>query len=646
MIYTYSINTFSLTSTWSCYYTTGSNGTITWYIASKPTEASSAYAFPVDLPADAVISRAWITIDLGSPLSGAAYKRLNGVSIPSSGELDVTGITASSTYFIARFTFKANGKVFQDTNVHSGVLSFGTPTLHILYSSDSESGGSEDTGAPEGGIIRETGGGLQLPRLLTTSLEETRRLRPRKCSVTLNLHPLHTATMQLENDKDFGWSSDGYEIPCRSFIELFTPVGSAGVFRVTDTELVYGSGEVQTLHLESALCTLADDLVIGVQAMTGTVAEVFASLLEAQTVKYWVLGDCEVPEEYEMIYDHSYDNILEAITKLLGMLPAEYYLDLDTLRIPFVMHIRKLPEDDGCEMRLGRNLESARMSLDSRNLCTRVYPFGSGEGTDRIGLASLTGAQYLDADTINTWGVVARTFTEEDIFDSITLREVAERYLEKYKDPIVSIETTALELSQATGLDWDLFTLGKRCRLALPQYRRSNNAEVVMNEIVICQEWPDVYGDPETVKVTLANKIRNAADEIADLMREATSSKLIGGNVVTEEDTNTASNITSTSPCVHYFNITDYGNLLAARVTYTSTNQSTSAKGSCNIAVDGNTISGASSMGDTVDIFPYLDKDDSGIPTVGEHYVRFSPTASGNYYRVSSTVVLKKIERK
>lgn len=647
MIFEVAQSSFTLTSRWSCNYNTQSNGSKVWKISSGPTQTSTTIGFEISLPADAKITRSWLEVELGSPLSGAKVRTINGDSLPSTGLYEINNISASTVYWTATFVFKANGKVFEDLYEHSASLSYGTPTLRIEYTSDS--GGSSDkdnpTILPGGTLIREKNGGLQLPRLLKADLSEERRLYPSRCSITLNLHPLHTATMYLNTLQEPGLITG--QIPVRSFVELFTPIGSAGIFRVTDTDITYGNGEGQTLYLESALNTLKDDLVIGVQAMTGKVSEVFASLLEAQTVKYWDLGDCEVPDEYELIYDHTYDNILQAITKLLGMLPDEYYMELDTLVVPFQMHIRKLKSVDECEMRLSRNMRSVSVTLDSRELCTRLYPFGNGEGTDRIGLSSLTGAQYMDSDTIRKWGVVAKTWTNEEIFDSITLQDVAQRYLEKYKNPILSIEAQAMELSQLTGQAWDRFVLGSRCRVALPEYKTETNMNLVYNEIVIGQDWADVYGDPENVKVTLANRIRDAADEIADFMREATSSKLIGGSVTTDEIKNNANNITSTSPYVHYFNIEDYGNVLAARVMYTCTNQSTGASYStCEVAVDGTNIEGSYAKGDLIDILPYLRKDASGIPLVGEHYVRISPIMSGNTYRVSSTVVLKKIERK
>jgi phage minor structural protein len=194
-----------------------------------------------------------------------------------------------------------------------------------------------------------------------------------------------------------------------------------GLFRVYEIRDRIGYNEETTYYLEHAIATLEDSLAIGQQSINAPPATTFATLLETQNERHWVMGDCEVPEDYEMIYEFNYDNLLAAIMGLVQDLPPEYYWEFDTLRHPFVMHLRKLPETDGCELRLNRNLTYLTMTIDRSQLCTRVLPFGAGEGSDRITLSPLTGSMYLDSDTAGTWGYVSRTFTAGDAFDTITL---------------------------------------------------------------------------------------------------------------------------------------------------------------------------------------------------------------------------------
>lgn len=632
MIYTNSQSSFLLNSQWACNFATDKNGKVTWYILDGPYEARQTVQFIVSLPADAVIKRAWLTMGVGSPMSGAAYQRVNGLDIPANGEVDVTGVTALTTVFQADFSFQANGKIFTDTEIHSGQLRIENPTLHVEYESDSDGGGGDEN-VPS--VPSRVGSAVGLPRLLDNNLLEIARIEART-ALSLSLTPLSTARLKVSEGEP--------EVPVRAFMELFTPNESAGIFRVREAETVRGRHAGQILYLEDALTTLADDIAIGVQAMSGTFREVVSTLLEAQTVKRWVVGDVEMPDDYELVYEYSYDNLLKAVTDLVAMLPTEYIMQTDTLTYPWKIHIRRLP-DEFCECRLNRNMSSAQVIMDSSEQCNRVFAFGAGEGVDRVGLTSLTGSEFLeDADSVSTWGPISRTFTNENIFDSITLKDVAERYVRDHKEPKLSISIDASDIFKATGIKIDHFRLGHACRVPMPVYGAS------FMERVIAMDYPDVYGNPQNVVLTLANKVRVATDEIAKLLREATNSKLIGGSVKTEELGSAAGGyedeISPLSPFAQSFEINGYGNLLAARTVYTCNDEDTGESYQCHVYVDGNQIDDALAATGNVDILRALATDDNGVPLVGTHKVTLVPkTLNTTYSIIRNTIILKTIEK-
>lgn len=619
--YVSTVADFSLVSTWVC----APNMRGGWEIAEAPSAATATKTFDIALPADAVINRAWVTATLGSPLTGAQYIRLGSTDF-STGAADATGVTAASTSYEAVFSFKANGAIFSNTKPHSGSLSFGSPTLHISYTADSEGGDTPGSDTPTGKV---TGGDRpgRLPRLLDASMREVARLQPLRVSLDLTLKPLSSATITIP------WGQ--VEVKVLDFIEVFSPDGSVGIFRVSEVENTYG--EQQKIYCEEALTTLADSIAVGVQAMSGTFREVIAAILGGQSIKRWTLGDVDLPDDYETVYSYSYDNLYDAIMDLTNMLPEGYAWERDTSVYPFVMHLRALGDDDKCEARLTRNLEAVRVSIDTSKLCTRVYPFGTGEGTDRINLSTLAevNAMFLDADTVDTWGIVTKSIVNEDIGDALTLKSVAEQYLERYKDPVVSISLDALALYAATGESIDRFRLGRLCRLPLVAYN------TIMDERVVSVSYPDVYGRPQKATVTLANRVNTMSDELGSMLREATHSKLIGGKVK-DTDFSASYDDLSSDPedwLACYVNITGYGNVLAAKLVYTLSPESNAV-----IYVDGTQMAQAVAPGTTVDILPYLTKDDSGIPVTGKHTVTVAPTGD-DYYYGSVTVTLKTIEK-
>ena len=631
MIYSNTQPNVGLTSTWRC---TDSlkNSPGKWTIIGLPSSASAEATFAVELPFDAVISRVWLEMGISSPLTGSAYQRVNGISIPSSGvvELPMDSITAETASFDAVFTFRANGAVHQNAHVtYEARLTLLDPTLYVEYVSISQPGEGDDGETIIGSRPLDTG--VQLPRLLDGDFREVARIDPSNLQLKITADPLSGATMRMPLTEP--------TVKVGDFLELFSPHGSVGIYRAIEVETIFGANEA-TIYMEHAIGTLADSLAIGQQAMAAPVATVFATLLETQNVRHWVMGDCEVPEDYELVYEYSYDNLLQAVTTLTKSLPPEYMWEFDTMQHPFVMHLRKLPADRGCEGRLSRNLSTATLTVNRQDLCTRLVPFGAGEGTDRVTLSALTGSQHIDSPTAETWGIVSRTITAEDVFDAPTLKLVAERYLDRYGTPLVSVTMDAVDLYRATGEKMDFFRPGALCRLALPDYG------VTIEERVVQVVWPDVFGNPEKVDVTLANRIRDAADEIAELMREATNIKLINGEVETVEESARAGSITPGSPFVQSFEVSDYGNLLNVKTKYSCVTSS-GDEVSCHVAVDGNEVDESEAVAKLIDITRYLAKDEAGVPTVGTHRVRLQPaTLNTVTSEVGNTITIKQIKKR
>lgn len=633
MIYTKSLYAFPMQSTWTCAYSMR-NGTIVWHMDQLPTESTEPIDTLISLPAGATVLRAWVALEMTLPETGIALLQCNGIDIAPDGTVPLEGITADTRMVSAVFTFRAHGIIRQTTAVQTDTLSVNRATINVEYRAEGEEGDLETEDRATG-----IGSSIKLPRLLELSFAngvpvftEKARLEPSRLKLDLKLHPLSTAEMDLPEGAE--------TVNAKDFIELYSPYGSAGIFRVAEVSTKYGTRSGQSVYMEHALGTLADSLAIGTQAMTAPVAQVISTLLQSQETKLWVLGSCAVDSTYELVYEYTYNNLLQALMELTDMLPEVYYWDLDTSTRPFRMHLRKAEDSDACECRLSRNLTMAELSLDTSGLCTRVYPFGAGEGTDRMTLTNLIGTQYMDSDKIGIWGTVSRTFTAETIYDAPTLKAVAERYLDRHDHPTVSVTLDAVNLYAATGETFDRFWLGRICRLALPDYNTT------IQERVVQTSWGDVFGAPESVAVTLANRTRTASDEIAELLRDATNSKLLGGSVETIEENSRAGGITPGSPFVQTFHISGYGNVLNVKTAYTCTT-SDGKSVDCIVAVDGTDVDTTGNETRVIDITRYLTTDENGVPVVGEHKVRLQPkTTNTTQSVVDNTITIKQIEKR
>lgn len=619
-IYKSALDSFYLVSEWACakkFDTAHPQGY--WAIVHGPTEASQTVTFPVELPAGAVIAKAWIGVTFThSPKGGVKYRRINGETLPASGEFPIT-VTADMTSFEAVFTFASYGTVEEVQGEYSGSLGIGTPTLYVDYV-DVAGGetGSDDTAVAVGNTS-----GMRLPRLLDANLHEKDRLHCVSLKLEINADPLSTADMALPS------SAPAVEVD--DFVELFSPYGSEGIFRIYRIDEKVG--RTRKCFMRHGIVTLADDLVTAGNAITAPVGQVFSSLFAMQSAPLWVMGDCETPADLEIVLERNYQTLLEAFTALTAKLPGEYMWKFDQTVSPWRAHLRAVTETDACEFRMRRNIQSLSISTDRDAQCTRVYAFGAGDGDERIGLTSLIGTPYLDVDDIEERGVKAKSITKEDIYDALTLKDVAQRYLDRHKDPDVSITVDGVDLFRLTGVPFDKFHLGQICRVPLPASGR------IVREKVVSIRWPDVIGKPSSVTATLASRLRNVSDELADLMREATNGKLIGGTVDEKKTENNNDDVTQSSSLVHYFDITGYGNALTVRVDYTPA-------GKCLLLVDSEKEVPANEAEDgSVDILRYLKSDENGVPLVGEHNVQFFARGVGTL-SVHSEVTVKTIEKR
>lgn len=316
---------------------------------------------------------------------------------------------------------------------------------------------------------------VRLPRLLDSSMQELARLNPASLSLDENLSPLSTAQMVLPEGACAAETGQ--------FVEMYTSHGSAGVFRVQQAEQDYG-GRV-TLALEHGLTTLGDGIMPGEGEQSGTARQLVSAILACQPKTMWVLGAVAVPDSLTLTWKNDNANLLESLCNLMDELPG-YRLTFDQSVFPWVLNIAALSDADGCECRLSRNLSSLRVEEDRSELCTRLYVSGL--------------ASPMDADTIGALGVVTRYMDADPDIGAEELTKQGRAYLEAHKSPSISVTMDAVDWYEATGEPFDRFTLGKVCRVCLPDYGRT------IRQRVIGLSWPDVYGQPDQVTVKLASE--------------------------------------------------------------------------------------------------------------------------------------------
>lgn len=467
---------------------------------------------------------------------------------------------------------------------------------------------------------------IRMPRLLDGQLRERTRLMPLSAALHMKLLDLSVAELRL--------APDAPPIGLRDMIELYDAQGSAGIFRVSATDEC--ADGTRTLYLTHTLSTLADSTTSPL-GITGTVRQALSDLLARQAVPLWTLGEVDAPDSMTVLLATDYTDLLSALKQLLSLLPEGYALAFDQSVRPWVLHLRALSDDVACEGRLSRNVHDVRYVQDASRLCTQVYPFGVTAEDQPLSLTALLGTDHLDSPAQSEWGIISRTIRSESIYDTATLRDVAQRYLEVHAVPDVTVTVKAVDLSRATGEALDAFRLGTMCRLSLAAMGRCLTMRITAIDTA------DIYGAPGSMVLTLTNRLHAASGsaEIDLLLRQVTADRLLGGTVTNVEDKNRAHGSVP-SPVVHYFTVEDWPAVLDVQVSFTPDSGVTIS----DLRVDDVYPPDDIWRSGTFSAMPYLRRDEQGCIAKGEHKLILHPTNGvyGEDCGVNSVVTLTVIE--
>lgn len=351
---------------------------------------------------------------------------------------------------------------------------------------------------------------MKLPRLLNADGSERARLHPVKLSATINKTPLSVSNMVVLAEND---------IFVRDFVEIYRKDKSLGIFRVSSVGRE--SKGTQNVNLSHGIVTLEDSVTPAEITVQGTLSAVVATLLGYQKgTARWAVGSVPNEGAYKLELDRT--NLLQAFCDLCK-LAKDYAFRYDQTTTPWKINAYPVATENLSECRLNRNTADPRMTIDESDLCTRVVAPQLDNG-------------YMDADTISTWGIVERDLGVADDSDAAEVKKYAAEVLEARKNPAISIEIDAFDLSDRTGDPIDRFEIGYRCRVAMA------DIGISVVESIESLYFYDLLTMPDVVTITLANKPRDVSKSLASLANQT--------SVLTSTVTKQGSGIRSNSSAI------------------------------------------------------------------------------------------------
>ncbi len=331
----------------------------------------------------------------------------------------------------------------------------------------------------------------------------------------LKYNELNTAEMSLSSD-------DPKNSYCQAltFVRLWDGERDLGVYRISGMPSGEGqAGGMMTYSLEHALATLLDDVIYGALALANVpFGDAIRQLLDKQTTKTWALGDCDFDAPISPEVES--ETILSGIQKCCEQLEDEYVWQYDTSSLPFRLHIRRAEQEDSCGIHAGRNLIQVRRVMDASSVVTRLYLLGGAdEAGNQVTVEQLTEGKvpYIDADTVEKWGVKCAIYQNGDITSAAELLKKGRKVLETYKNPYYTYEVEAVDLSRLTGYDWDRFEPGKKLRVM------DDGRGVHFSARIVTVAKSNARGDPGSVTITLASQPRDQLNAVTALTQKVQS---------------------------------------------------------------------------------------------------------------------------
>ena len=347
------------------------------------------------------------------------------------------------------------------------------------------------------------------------SLKQDRRIVPEALEITLTERD---STAAMTPDSMAGISTKSW------FLDNTNP-GKGIVWRVRSIENDFAN-ETPRVQLEHIINTLKDRILFGeVTPATITGAEGAETCSALQAVQYilarqsdWVLGNFgyAVSNPYKFDGNNLYD-ALETVTRSLK--DAWWSYDLTTY--PFKLNITPRPADVTCELRAGRNLQSVVRTLNTSNMYTRFYPIGKDDLHIPGNYVSRNEAAY---------GIIEHVEVNSGLETEAELIRWANERLDVHAQPADSIEIDGLELTDATGEPMDRLTIGRMCRVPLPEYGTT------ITERITRIRYADKIKAPEVAQITLANAQEDLVKMLADIVKEGAGPGGAGGRGAARQD--------------------------------------------------------------------------------------------------------------
>ena len=229
----------------------------------------------------------------------------------------------------------------------------------------------------------------------------------------------------------------------------------------------------------------------------------------------WVLGACDFRRQFQYSWEN--ENLLSALFSIPNEFDEEYSFTWDTTVYPWVINLVRPSYQVKANLHYERNMIGVRKSEDGSAVCTRLYALGYGEGVNQLGINKLnpTGKPYIEADTINEYGIIEKIWCDRRYQVEENLFNAAKAKLEILKRPKVTYEIEAAELWALTKITFDKFDEGDIVRVI------DKEAGIDVATRIVKKSKSNIEQDYISASIEISSEVINSAAGLTDLYKRA-----------------------------------------------------------------------------------------------------------------------------
>lgn len=244
-----------------------------------------------------------------------------------------------------------------------------------------------------------------------------------------------------------------------------------------------------------------------------TTRENIEYLLSKQRIKHWKLGQCDFVKYFQYSWENE-DTILGPIYSIAKPFDEKFQWTWDDTSYPWTLNLVKYSDEITGELRYRKNMKGIKRKVEAKDVMTRIYPLGYGEGVNQLNIKSVNnGLPYIDAPDFvrELQDGFDYIWVDRRFEDPKTLYASAKAMLLKACMPKVTYEIDAIDYELIDPYKIEKYETGKLVRL----YDEDFNISVDLR--VMDRSKDDVTGNPLDVKLVLENKVTDIGTIQADI---------------------------------------------------------------------------------------------------------------------------------